>query len=410
MPTSVTDVTSSRPTEVVDPDTRFGFAPLSYKYRDYAVNGEMLQDKATGEIFIKRPNDGKVVSYFQNKRYLYEQVTELNTILSSNTDYVFNRTNKSGMYSFVDYDLATITMDTPLDIIEHDMRFGSGDIYGLEFPVSVDTNKFICRLTTRDTDKPAIEYITGLYDGVLDGYNGSNVLLQQESEMFRTYPKWIYDNALITFSVTVTKDDIERRYTVTDSVRLNDASCVDIGRAQIDVDFPDGYDSCLVHMISIEYRKLHFVLQHPELFGDPNVIMANFRDMCYPDGVLYNYYCGIGVFTDDISEVKTNPKNGTLICLMDIVFTLRYISKIKGAVQGGSILLRNDEPLDDEWFPGSIWAEYCRDVKEHGEMIIHPTATTFRDLEIYYSTDTRLNVSLTTDPNDVDDILVIMNA
>ena len=65
-----TTADSYKPTNVEQPDMRFATTFLSNKYRDYAVKGESLMDKATGEIFTKRPLDGRVVSFFQNKKYI----------------------------------------------------------------------------------------------------------------------------------------------------------------------------------------------------------------------------------------------------------------------------------------------------------------------------------------------------
>jgi len=56
-----------KPIYQAKPDMRFATTFISNKYRDFAVKGEVLMDKATGEIFTKRPEDGRVVSFFQNK-------------------------------------------------------------------------------------------------------------------------------------------------------------------------------------------------------------------------------------------------------------------------------------------------------------------------------------------------------
>lgn len=405
MAVDVTSFSSSNPTTVYSPDSRFALAPISYKYRDYAVNGEMLQDKATGEIFIKRPEDGKVVSYFQNKRYLYEQANELNIVISSNTDYTYDRQNKAGMYSFVDYDVVTIQEEVPKDILTENLVFGT-DRYGVTFPLSVKTNKFIIRLTNRDTDKGPVEYLTSLYDSVLDGYNGENVILEAEARMYRTYSDWVYDNVLVNFQVHVVNEDEEMTYSLTRAARLNEASCLDIGQIQIDQDFPDGYTDISVKLLSVEYRKIQFVMQHMELFGDPVEIQAALDKMCYPDGKVYVYNCGIGVFTDSIDDVNSNPVNGTLICLLDTVFTMRYISKMRSSTNGGGTILRVIEPDDQDWFIGSVWAEFVRQVDKDGIIIENPTATTIHDLEKYYSYDQRLSVIFTADITDTDNIYI----
>ena len=48
---------NDKPTIISEPDTRFAASMLSTKYRIHAVPGEVLMDKTSGEIFIKRPSD-----------------------------------------------------------------------------------------------------------------------------------------------------------------------------------------------------------------------------------------------------------------------------------------------------------------------------------------------------------------
>ena len=70
MPTTVVDA-SKRPTFITKPNSRFATTMLSTEYRDYAVRGEEIVDKATGELFIKRPVDGKIISFHQNHNKPY---------------------------------------------------------------------------------------------------------------------------------------------------------------------------------------------------------------------------------------------------------------------------------------------------------------------------------------------------
>ena len=57
MPITTTESGDLKPTMVAKPDMRFATTFISNKYRQYAVNGESLMDKATGEIFTKRLED-----------------------------------------------------------------------------------------------------------------------------------------------------------------------------------------------------------------------------------------------------------------------------------------------------------------------------------------------------------------
>lgn len=407
MPSNVTATSSSRPTEIISPDTRFAAAPLAYKYRDYSVPGEELQDKATGEIFIRRPADGKIVSYFQNKRYLYEQANELNIVLSSNTDYVYNRTKEGSMYAFVDYDITTITKEERQNILTTNLIFGEGR-YGIDFKLSVDTNKFICRLTTRDSDKAIIEYLTSLYDRVCKNYVGPDSTLNAEASFYTIYPMWDMSNALITYTVTATDGVETKEYTHTEGVRLNDATCLDIGKNQIDADFISGCTGISVKLESVEYRKPRFVIDHLSYFGDVDELTRELTAMCYSgDGLAaYVHNCGIALFADSMEDVNTNPENGTLVCVTETTFMLKYLSKMRSISTNSAVLLRVTEPDAEDWLVGVVWAEFAREISKGGATQVNPTVNTFEDLEEYYAPDATMYVSLSSDPSDEDAIYV----
>ena len=79
--------TSSRPVFEEKPDVRFGTTFLSNKYRDYAVEGEALMDKATGELFIKREGDGTVVSHTRDKIATSDIIHNLWFLMKNNPDF-----------------------------------------------------------------------------------------------------------------------------------------------------------------------------------------------------------------------------------------------------------------------------------------------------------------------------------
>ena len=85
----IVNTSDLHPTYVAQPDMRFASGFLSNEYRDYAVKGESMVDKSSGELFIKRPTDGRVVSFFQNKKYLDELMFELRVLLNCNASFTF---------------------------------------------------------------------------------------------------------------------------------------------------------------------------------------------------------------------------------------------------------------------------------------------------------------------------------
>ena len=88
MPETPISASDLRPSYVAQPDMRFATTFISNDLRDYSVNGEAIMDKSSGELYIKRPHDGRVVSFFQNKKYMDELMFELRVLLNNNAHYL----------------------------------------------------------------------------------------------------------------------------------------------------------------------------------------------------------------------------------------------------------------------------------------------------------------------------------
>ena len=91
------------PTIISKPNQRFATTALSTKYRVKAVNGEILKDEVTGEIFYKRKEDGKVVSFFQNKKQIQDLVLELRILLNTNMGFRYPADTESSFFISTNY-------------------------------------------------------------------------------------------------------------------------------------------------------------------------------------------------------------------------------------------------------------------------------------------------------------------
>ena len=117
MPVARETSSNLKPNYVTKADQRFATTFISNKYRDYAVNGEAIMDKATGELFIKRPADGRVYSYFQNKKYMEDLMLNLQVMLTNNPTYTYPpETDVRAFYTSVDYDVMRMYDDKEHDI------------------------------------------------------------------------------------------------------------------------------------------------------------------------------------------------------------------------------------------------------------------------------------------------------
>ena len=165
---STTNESSVKPTVIIGADARFATTFLSTKYRDKAVAGEALMDKTTGELYIKRVSDGKIVSFYQNKKMIEDLVFELRLLLLNNPNFVYPSKDDTGFYISTNYDLISINNETIFNLVTDDIVIPGtpDDINKLTFKLSGKTNAFFCRCCTRDIDKSFIEYLTIQYNTI----------------------------------------------------------------------------------------------------------------------------------------------------------------------------------------------------------------------------------------------------
>lgn len=267
MPT-VTD-SSVKPTTVVKPDSRFATTFLSTKYRDRAVPGEVLMDKITGELYIKRVSDGKIVSFNQNKKMINDLVLELQLLLFHNNKFVYPSESETSFYVVTNYDLVTINNEVLYDLTFDNIIIpeSSNDINKLTFKISGGSNGFFCRHATRDVDKPFIEFITSQYNSFFKNYTGDDAIYEAEHAKFTTIDKWESSNATITYSVDVYKDGTKYEYKDNIGyITLNEDSAVLLPE-KIYEDLTS-FDYAEITINGISYDKLHFMFNYKNCFDD----------------------------------------------------------------------------------------------------------------------------------------------
>lgn len=404
----LTDVinNSMTPTYVNKPDMRFATTFISNKYRDYAVKGESIMDKATGEIFTKRPADGRVVSFFQNKKYMHDLMLELRVLLNNNVSFRYpNEDNTSAYYLSTDYDMMSIFSERDVNIVRNDMIIPNSvdsDVDNLRFKVSTKSNGFFCRLTSRDSDKAIIEWLTSQYNTIVKDYVGNDRVFIEEGKKFKNIEKWEDSNACISYEVTLVTDNGTTRYNFTDYVRINEETCVL---------FPDALtesmlEECIsvyVKIKSITYDKIHFMIEN-KLLMNINII-EGINKFIYPDNAIYIRYCNIGSFVDDSTDIILLG-NEFIIAMLDVPYIRRYMMKMSMLANGSSMVLSPNRPSNDIWLTNGMWAEQVRNVYQGGKKVNLDCEIDLTKLENYLSdtSDVVDYVRISNNPDDLDSI------
>lgn len=372
-----------KPTFISKPDMRFATTFLSSQYRKYAVHGEAIMDKATGELFMKRVADGRVVSFHQNKKYIHDLMLELRVLLTNNEGFTYPKENENAYYLSTDYDLVAINSEELSSIVTDDTHIPNGErsITNLRFPISTECNGFFCRPMTRDTDKIIVEYLTNQYNTRMENYTGINITYKAEAEKFRAIEKWKDSNVILTYTVIVTYGDREKSYLAKDYIRCNEEMFVPIPVTKIAKDFPNGADTITVEINSMEYYKLRFILDRKNDFEGVSEEIDKFL---YLDKNIFVNYLSIMSFVDDSTDI-TLLGNEYLIAALDIPYVRRYMSKLAKLQNSSELILSIDRPTEDDWSANTIWAERIRDVYRDGFTIDRNSEVDLKRMEAFLS-------------------------
>jgi hypothetical protein len=382
MPTLISS--EEHPTFLEKPDMRFATTFLSINNRDYAVNGESLQDKTTGEIFTKRL-DGRVVSFFQNKKYNYDLCLELRILLTTNSEFYYDRTSNVGYYVNTDFDHMSLFGERRGDILLNDSVFpnvnpgededehnpGNINVTDVRFLLSNETNGFFFRVTSRDSDKAFIEFLTTEYNRRFKDYEGSDEFYNTEAAMF-VNEKWEDSNAAVEYTVEIVKGEHYKVYTVTDYIRFNEKCCIMLPMQKIVANFPNGYDSALVTIKAVTYDKIRTMVNNKEVFGED--FINTYNKLVPFDRVIPVDYYNLSYFVDDASDIILTDAS-FIVSMLDIPYVKRYMGKIAELKNSGSVFLSTKRPSDDDWVANSVWAERVRDITSEGKVINYDTET-----------------------------------
>jgi len=390
-----------KPIYQAKPDMRFATTFISNKYRDFAVKGEVLMDKATGEIFTKRPEDGRVVSFFQNKKYMSELMLDLRVLLNNNSSFTYPKIDDVGAcYLSTDYDMMSLYQNKDISITNNNQVIPntSEDITKLQFNLSKKTNGFFCRLSSRDADKAAIEWITNQYNIICKNYTGNDVDFLDEKAKFNSIEKWEDSNAAIEYEILITNHGETTIYKVTDYVRINEESCI-LFPPIVHDDIDENTEQITVRVLSFTYDKLHFMFNHESALG--NSFTEGLARFMYPDQSFFIRYCNICSFVDNSEDIKLLG-NEFIIALMDVPYVRRYMMKLN-ANTDTNIILSPTRPDDDEWSVNGIWAEQVRDVFKGGYTINLECEVNLKQLELYLAeNDDTDYVNMSSVPTDRD--------
>lgn len=360
-------VDGSKPTIITKPNQRYAATFLSTKLRRFAVNGEVLKDDTSGEIYLKRKDDGKVVSFFQNKKYMHDLTLELRVLLSNNPGFSYPADSEEAFFLSTNYDMVAINKENLINIYTEDNVIDTASpypLYTLKFPLSTKTNGFFCRVGTRDCDKPVLEMITNYYNKTFKNYVGTEASFLEQKQRFDEV-KWEDSNATLHYMVTCIKGKTCITYSCKDYVRMNESCMVKLPEYDMAQDFPNGMESITVEITKIEYEKIHFMIQNKDTI--PGNFLTLLDKFIFQPERIESHTVNIMSFIDDPDDV-IELGNETLLAFIDVPYANRYMSKMTALLDGGDFIFSIKRPLATDWVTNGVWAEMVRTIDTNGNI------------------------------------------
>ena len=397
------------PSKVGTPNLRFATTFLSNKYRKYAAQGESLMDKTTGEIFTKRKGDGKVVSFFQNKKYIDDILFNLRMDFLINPKFLIPDVNlaktKEVVFLSNDYDVMSINDETDIDIKANNLVISNTDesLNSLSFRLSTQTNGFICKLITRDSDKSVIEWLTHQYDILVKKYTGTDEEILAEQAKFDDIPDWAYINATLSYTVTIVKSGSVTTYECIGYANLNSDSVI-LFPTEDGNEYYTGADKISVKINSVNFDKIQFIINRGAELSDTFVESLN-KLIAY-DKMIYLRYITMEFFVDKFEDYNIIG-NENIVALVDIFRLYNYMNNASKMISSSPVILSPNMPALDAWDTHCIWAEQVSKTYQGGAIVEMDHEVDINTLEEYIANtnSTRL-VNYTENSEDEDNILL----
>lgn len=389
------------------PNTRYGSSFLDKKYRKYAELGEVIMDKITGEIFVKRKSDGKIISFVQNNKYLHDTMIELRILVKNNPVFIYP-TDEESWFLSTDFNVADIKNQfiSPDILHESTVSFPTNSLdekNSFEFYISKESNGFFIRPISRDTDKNLIEYMSNIYNIVFQNYSGINDEYKNESNKLRSQD-YRSNNAEVRYTYTVTGinsgEEISKTYSGTKNIKINHETFI-----RIPISYRSSFNaikSVKVKIIDINFNKINKILQYME---DEQTMFDKtmYEKLVAPDNQIVLENVNIMSFVDNGDQISANNST-SVITLVDASSTLDYIGRIDKLANSSGYIPMAERPSGDLWTTNNVWAEIIREIRIGGEVIETNHETNLKDLEKYIFTRSGLRTKFTFDVNETDNI------
>lgn len=366
--------TSSRPVFEEKPDVRFGTTFLSNKYRDYAVEGEALMDKVTGELFIKREGDGTVVSHTRDKIATSDIIHNLWFLMKNNPDFKLIRKAdiEKSNFAICDVDMFSY-FNGEADVARRDFKLDfTADKLLLQY---ITSSGVFISVNTRTNDRVISDLFNAYYNEVLKTTTTLSSDITQEKERFR---KNFGKDLRVTYKVKC-KNKTDSQYQTYDMeayIKSNELSLLPIKTNLYNYDITEIEISSIDFVLYQKFALFKKAYETSTLADETekdrirNMSTTEFTNAFFTEVVSSYVYSDSKVVVNDIviysnvsleNKITASPyrdnKFVRMIYTENIDTINSYLNKISTSYQNQTIVYSGSRPDEAIWTRGSTWVE-----------------------------------------------------
>ncbi|HAU85280.1 MAG TPA: hypothetical protein DCW90_07195 [Lachnospiraceae bacterium] len=387
--------------ETLTPDVRFGASFLDEAYREKAVRGEVLIDKVDAELFLKRPLDGRLISFMRRYTDLYDTIEELNIQIQNHPEFVYPYTDS--FFLSMLYDVRGVYGED-VNILLNDLKFTNlqNNDRKMEFQIAPGSNGFFVKAKTRTNDRKSVSFLNFMYNKYED-----QKMITRPAE-YDSIDYWDNGGVILSYEVTTkgTTESGEESSVITSGstgIRLNENSVIIL---------PDKYNYNLKTITDITVRITE--MNFPKLqtmYG----IYSELDDLeAYPfkdyllevDNAAYVKELEVWSF---IQNEKDVPDCFYMFVnqFIDVYFMNEVMEKVKKVGDGNGVIPAAKRPPNTVWTMNNAWAETIRSVTAGNVKTQNDCETNITELEKYLYYMRYVNTEFTFDRNNEAGLLIV---
>ena len=366
------------------PNMRFGTSFLNAKYKDRAVNDEVMMDKKTGELLWKRNTDGDIVRYNQENMHLSNYIQQMKALLNRWKETAirpsYDNCAKLNETYFIASNISMLDFkfdesDTTKSVLKGSRLINP---HPDAFSVAVEQNGFYINVTSAPRDRALISYLTALYDDTYRYYTGEDEIGVARRNMYGI-EGYDHSHAMVHYTISYYTENDEAYNTMesTGFIRLNELTWVPFDKEGIYSRDVVAYAK--VRITSIECPKLP--IAYNELLIDDTRISMYQRLKEYEDVSFQTLQVSYYLSPTDRKFTMPSAENTKTILFMGWAEYEAELIRAKTSDTEPGIQISVKEPTAVQWQDLGGWIELNRLVMSDGTTESTGSETTIEELE-----------------------------